>query len=264
MRSHLLPSTAAVGLALLVVGVAGAADTKSSSSATKAPGKGAAKGTLPDPAIFDGSAFPADKKSETGMIGDFELPGDENARNGKIGGPQIPVPMPGAGVPGLPTPAGGGLPGLPMPSAGGLPSPLPSAGGAPDLSIPSLPDPLAQQQGGGGAGGPNAPQAGQSSQGGAEGQQGGAAEGRQVSSLGGEGGGPEVGQISKPQAIGIGDPAMQIKTAANAPSVVGGSSPGSGQGVQNVEGKMGTGGKAAQGNNSNKGSERGRAIPAGL
>lgn len=148
-----------------------------------------------------------------------------------------------------------------MPAGGGLPSPTPSAGGGPDLSIPTAPDPLAQQ---GGAGGPNTPQSSQGSQAGGAGQEGGTAEGRQVASLGGEGGGPELGQISKPQAIGIGDPAMQIKTVPNAPSVIGGSSPGSGQGVQNVEGKMGTGGKAAQGNNSNKGSERGRAIPAGL
>lgn len=259
MRSHLLASTAAVGLALLVVGVAGAADAKSSST-TKAPAKGAAKGTLPDPVILDGSAFPADKKSETGMIGDFELPGDDNARNGKVGGPQVSVPMPG--IPGAPSAGGAGGAGLPTPPTGGLPSPG-GAGGAPDLKIP---DPLAQQQGGGGAGGPNDPKNGQGSQGaqGAEGQQGGAAEGRQVSSLGGEGGGPELGQISKPQAIGIGDPAMQIKTAANAPSVIGASPAGGGQQPQNVEGKMGTGGKGAQGNNSNKGSERGRAIPAGL
>lgn len=258
MRSSLLASTAAAGLALLVVGVAGAADTKSSASTTKAPAKGAAKGTLPDPALLDGSAFPADKKSETGMIGDFELPGDENARTGKVGGPQIPMPMPNAGgVPGLPIPMGGGsagLPspmggaGLPIPSVGGATSPIPSVGGGPDLTIPN---PLGQQGG--------APS-------GADGQQGGTAEGRQVSSLGGEGGGPELGQISKPQVMGIGDPAMQIKTAANAPSVVGGGASSNAGQVppQQSEGKMGSGGKGAVGSGANKGAERGRAIPAGL
>lgn len=256
MRSSLISRGVAVGFAVLVAGVAHGADTKSSTPATKSTTKGGvpAKGNLPDPALLDGSAFPADKKSETGMIGDFELPGDENARNGKVGGPQVSVPMPG--IPGLPSSGGAGAGGgLPLPTAGGS-SPVP-AGGTPGLSIPQLPDPTAQQQGGAAGG--------QGTEGSPGGQPGGAAEGRQVSSLGGEGGGPELGQISKPQAMGIGDPAQQIKTAANAPSVVGGASPGGGgQMPQQTEGRMGTGGKGAQGNNSNKGSERGRAIPAGL
>lgn len=248
--SHLTRS-AVVGLALLAVGMVSAADTKSSSSATKSTTKGAAKGVLPDPALLDGSGFPADKKSETGMIGDFELPGDENARNGRVGGPQGPGS--GAGTQEGQTPGGGGGAGV----GAGAPSST-SSGGPAGLKAP---DPLAQQQGEG-AGGSNAAQGAGGSQG-AEGQQGGLAEGRQVSSLGGEGGGPEQGAISKPQTIGIGDPAMQIKTTANAPSVVGGTV-GGGQGQQQHERTTGTGGKQATGTNSNKGSERGRAIPAGL
>ena len=63
------------------------------SNASSRPGAaraGTAKGMLPDPALLDGSTLPVEKKSETGMIGDFELPGDENNRSGKVGGPQNP------------------------------------------------------------------------------------------------------------------------------------------------------------------------------
>ena len=51
-------------------------------SGTKA---GASRGPLPDPALLDGSTQAAEKKSEYGMIGDFELPGDET-KSGKVGG----------------------------------------------------------------------------------------------------------------------------------------------------------------------------------
>src|SRR5687767_1384014 len=51
---------------------------------------GAARGVLPDPVLLDGSTQPPEKKSEYGMIGDFELPGDENVKNGKVGGAQGP------------------------------------------------------------------------------------------------------------------------------------------------------------------------------
>src|SRR5688572_3017138 len=52
-----------------------------------------AKGTLPDPALLDGSTMPQEKKNENGMLGDFEMPGDENVRNGKVGGPQQQNPQ---------------------------------------------------------------------------------------------------------------------------------------------------------------------------
>ncbi|MGH7945940.1 MAG: hypothetical protein ACREF9_13155, partial [Opitutaceae bacterium] len=48
--------------------------------------KSGARGPLPDPVILDGSTHAPEKKSEYGMIGDFELPGDENAPKGKVGG----------------------------------------------------------------------------------------------------------------------------------------------------------------------------------
>lgn len=245
-------------LSVIGAGMVGAAEpTKSSGSgATKAsPTKAGARGPLPDPTLLDGSTHPAEKRSEHGMIGDFELPGDENARNNRVGGPQGQVPLPGAGLP-LPQ-QGGGLPGLPMPAGGGPPS-LPSGG----ASIPQIPDPLAQQggQGAGGTGPQNPAAAGGPVQGG---QQGGQPQGGQVGQLSGEGGGPEQGAIGeKPSQVSIGDTGMQIKTIPNPASVIGGAQPAGN--TQQHEKTPGTGGKGSQGNNSNKGVERGRAIPAGL
>lgn len=181
------------------------------------------------------------------MVGDFELPGDENARTNRVGGPQSPIPQQGSGLP-IPIPGAG------LPSAS-LPSPA-----APGVSLPQIPNPLAQGQGQGG--GPENPAAaGQQVQG--AGQQGAQPQGSQVGQLSGEGGGPEQGQIGeKPPQVSIGDSAMQIKTIGNPASVVGAAQP-AGQ-TQQHEKTPGTGGKGSPGNNSNKGVERGRAIPAGL
>lgn len=246
-------------LPFIALGFTWAAETNStkapSSSGKAAATRPGAKGPLPDPTLLDGSTHPAEKRSEYGMIGDFELPGDQNVRSDRVGGPQVQVPVPGAGVPlPLPQKGGGGLPG--MPSAG---LPMPQQG-SPGMSIPQLPDPTAQQ-GQGGSGPQNPAAAGQQVQGG--GQQGGQPQGAQVGQLSGEGGGPEQGAIGeKPPQVSIGDQAMQIKTIPNPASVVGGAQPAGN--TQQHEKTPGTGGKGAAGNNSNKGVERGRAIPAGL
>src|SRR5688572_9879326 len=76
--------------------------------------KSGARGPLPDPVILDGSTHSPEKKSEYGMIGDFELPGDENVKNGKVGGAQ------GGGQQQQQNQSGGG----------GMPMGLPQAGGA--------------------------------------------------------------------------------------------------------------------------------------
>lgn len=252
-------SVPALLIPLFAAGLGWAAETSSTSkaaspSAQKSGSRPGAKGPLPDPGLLDGSAHPAEKRPEYGMVGDFELPGDPNARNDRVGGPQVSVPLPGAGLP-LPLPQqGGGGVGLPNPSAG-LPTP---AGGAP--SIPQIPDPLAQQGQGSGGGPQNPAAAGQQGQGG---QQGGQPQGAQVGQLSGEGGGPEQGAIGeKPPQVSIGDQAMQIKTIPNPAAVVGGAQPAGN--TQQHEKTPGTGGKGATGNNANKGVERGRAIPAGL
>src|SRR3954454_6578849 len=92
-------STTLFVMASLVAGAGWAADSTSkadpstkgsSSSASRPPTSSprSGKGPLPDPTLLDGSTMPAEKKSEQGMIGDFELPGDENVRDGKVGGQQ--------------------------------------------------------------------------------------------------------------------------------------------------------------------------------
>lgn len=221
--------------------------SSSSTQKSSAARPGSARGALPDPVLLDGSTHPAEKRPDYGMVGDFELPGDENARNNRVGGPQGQMPQ------------GSGLPN-PLPSAGGLPIPSLPSSGSPGLSVPQIPDPLAQQGQGAGGGPQNPNAAGKQVEGG---QQGGQPQGAQVGQLSGEGGGPEQGQIGeKPPEVSIGDSAMQIKTIGNPAAVVGGAQP-AGQ-TQQHEKTPGTGGKGAQGNNSNKGVERGRAMPAGL
>lgn len=233
--------------AVLLAQVPGAAGRNTSPAQKSSPGaRGApARGVLPDPALLDGSSHPAEKRPEYGMVGDFELPGDENARTNRAGGPQAP------------TPAAGGTPG----SSGAGAMPAGQQPGAAGSQGPQLPDPLAQQ-GAGGNGPQNPAAAGQKIEG--AGQQGAQPQGAQVGRLGGEGGGPEQGQINeRPPQVSIGDQAMQIKTIANPASVVGGTQQTAGN-TQQHEKTPGTGGKGPSGSNSNKGVERGRAMPAGL
>lgn len=209
--------------------------------------RGAAKGVLPDPALLDGSSHPAEKRPEYGMVGDFELPGDENAKNGRVGGPQNqPPPQPGQG--GTQGQGQGGM--LPMP---------PSGGAGQQAGVP--PPPTIPQQSGAGGGPENPDAAGKQVAGG---QQGGQPQGQQVAELQGQGGGPEQGQIGeKPPQVSIGDSAMQIQTVANAPSIVGQQQQPAGK-TQQHEKTTGSGGKGPTGSNSNKGTERGRTMPAGL
>jgi hypothetical protein len=190
----------------------------------------AGKGVLPDPVLLDGSGMAAEKRPEQGMLGDFELPGDENSRSGRVGGTPPPPNQPeGSGSPKEnPSLAGGGGPeGQPQ---------------NPGAQAP-------QKEGLGGAAAANDPNA--------------KAEGRQVGQLQGEGEqGAAEGLASKPQAVSIGDSAMQIKSAANAPGVVGAAVP-AGQ-TQQMEKKVGGGRGSTSVPGGRNAAEKGRAIPAGL
>lgn len=245
-----------------------AASTKSGSS------RGAARGPLPDPTLLDGSAHPAAKKSEHGMIGDFELPGDENANPSKVGGgnggpgggqpndpqnPQIKIPLPG-----VPSPLGvpGGQGGLPagLPTGGGLGTDPTQQGG-----LPQIPNPLGGAQGAQQAGQQGGQPMGQqgSAQGGAQG--GGQPGGVQVGGLQGEsaaGNNPAGQPGGKPSNVTIGDSAMRIEPSAGAAASVGNQQV-AGQTQQHEKG-TGTGGKQATGVQSGNRVEKGRAIPAGL
>lgn len=254
--------------------VAGAADTArepAAKSASPARSISAARGAptgkvLPDPALLDGSNQPAEKKSEYGMIGDFELPGDENAsRNGKVGG--------GGGGKGSGTEDGQGgpsikvtPPGLPLPGVG-LPLPGQSGAGAGGGGVGIL-----NQGQSGGSGAPGAGVLNQG-QGGADGtnpaaaagQQGGQPGGTQVGQLGGEGspGQGADGLGARPQPIAIGDAAMRIPSSTAGVAASAGQVPASAN-TQNYEKGTGTGGKASGAAGGPNRAEKGRPIPAGL
>jgi hypothetical protein len=201
---------------------------------------------LPDPALLDGAAQPADKASENGMLGEFEIPGDEDVRNGLVGGPEKASPE-AAQDPSLPQ-NGGSPQGTQSQQAGG--------GG-----LPGGPD-LPQGQSGTAAGGGSADQkAGQIPGGGDPNA---TAQGVQVAELQGEAqpGGPNAGDTpQKPPPVAIGDSAMQIQGIQNAPSVVGSQVAGQ---TQQMEKAVGGGAKGSSGTSGNRGAEKGRVMPAGL
>lgn len=215
--------------------------------ATKA---GAARGLLPDPILLDGSTHAAEKKGEYGMIGDFELPGDENAsKNGKVGG--------GPQSPGQQGPQGQ--------QGGGMQMGLPQAGGAGQQGQQQAGKQGAASQQGGGEqkqGPENAGAAG--SQVAGAGDPNAKPEGQQVSQLGGEGSGDQAGAGGeKPPPVAIGDPAMRIKTNSPAANVVGAQQQANPNTQQHDKG-TGSGGKGPTGGPGNNRIEKGRTIPAGL
>lgn len=212
-------------------------------STTKA--KSGARGPLPDPVLLDGSTQAPEKKSEYGMIGDFELPGDENARKDRVGG------------------QGGGQQQQQGQGGGGLPMGLPQAGGAGGQQ-------QAQQTAkAGGAGQQGEQQGGQQNPNAAgepvpgAGDANAKPEGIQVAQLGGEASGETPPNGEKPQSVAIGDSAMQIKPSANAPGVVGGQQLPQTNTQQHEKG-TGSGGKGPTGTQGPNRIEKGRSIPAGL
>lgn len=270
---------------------AGKTSTAATSSRASGPGARSAKGPLPDPLLLDGAAQPAEKKSEYGMIGDFESPGDENVRDGKVGGPQNQNQNSSGGGQnsnqgaGSSQGGGGGAQGAQQQGGGGAQG---AQGG---------------QQGGGGAqgaqGGQQGGQQGGGAQGGAQGQAGaiqpggggqgggpenanaggnpvggagdagGQAQGVQVAELGGNPSGGQAGAAGggaggKPQPVAIGDKAMRIEQTAPVPGVVGTQQQIVDGHVQQHDKGTGTGGKAPTGTQGPGRIEKGRPIPAGL
>ncbi|WP_414664333.1 hypothetical protein [Horticoccus sp. 23ND18S-11] len=261
--------TAAV-VALTASALPGAETTSTRSSSSTVPASaanrnstarpGSPRALLPDPALLDGSSQPPEKKSEHGMIGDFELPGDENARSGKVGGPQGQPPG-GAG--------GGQQNQMPMglPQGGGGAQGQQAQQGGQQGGAPSAPA-GAQQAGGAQAGGPQNPNAAGAPVAGA-GDPGGQPQGTQVGELGGDAagqpaGGPAGGPGEKPGQVAIGDKAMRIDPSAGAQAgVVGAQQQVAGQTQQHEKG-TGSGGKGSGGAGSGNRVEKGRVIPAGL
>lgn len=214
-----------------------------------------AKGPLPDPLLLDGSKEAAEKRPEHGMLGEFELPGNENAKSDKVGGAQPEEQSQGGG--GSKSEKGGG-------------------GAAPAAAA------AAAAQGGGGSGGEQkegsgqggqAGQNGQSGQGtestGAQGAAGAKAEGIQASGLSDPANGEAASQSqasSPPSNMKIGDAALQIKTLPPgvASAVVGMEPQQKGKETpQSYDAKTPGGGKQS-GGRGNQGVERGKIMPAGL
>ena len=223
-----------------------AQDTRSSSatgpatSAQKNAGRASARGPLPDPALLDGSTQLPEKKSEYGMLGEFEIPGDENSKSDKVGAQQPPPGMASGG--GQADPKGAQGPQGAMAQVGGAAGGQPQAGQEPPK--------------GGALGGP----------GGGQNDPNAKAEGIQVAELqtdesAGPAGEPDP-NTRKPQPVAIGDSTRQIKPAANAPGVVGAQVPAGN--TQQMEKATGGAAKGSSGNSGNRGVEKGRAMPAGL
>ena len=205
---------------------------------------GTVRGVLPDPVLLDGSTQPPEKKSEYGMIGDFELPGDENAKNGKVGG--------GQGPQGQQQQQNG---------SGGMPMGLPQGGGAGQQAQKG--GKAGQQPGGEQAPNQQNPNAAGNQIAG-EGDANAKPEGIQVAQLGGEGSSDEPASPGeKPSPVAIGDSAMRIQTPVNSPGVVGGQQIPATNTQQHEKG-TGTGGKGPTGTQGPGRIEKGRTIPAGL
>jgi hypothetical protein len=207
-----------------------AADTGGAARTAAARGAIGTRGVLPDPALLDGSAHAPEKRSAIGMIGDFELPGDEQARKDKVGGASSPPSQSGN------EPAAEGASG----TAG-----KPSSQGKPDSSEA------------GGAGGKESgkPAAGPGDQ----------AQGIQVAELKGEpsAAAPDGKAPSRPSAMAIGDQAMRIpQQPRNSPVV--GTQQVANVNTQDYEKGTGTGGKGPVNKGGPNRTEKGRVIPSGL
>lgn len=232
----------------------GAKETTAKQTPTT-PSRSGARGPLPDPVLLDGSTLPAENRPEQGMVGDFELPGDQNARNSKVGGPQGPQGSPQASAGDQQTPQGtmdGGASSEQSQQAqgSGPQGAQTSAGGAQAASRGAQGTPGGPT---GPAGGPSDPNA--------------SADGMQVSQLEGDpsaggDGQPMSAAASKPQPVTIGDKAMQIKSAPNAQSAVGATAPAGA--TQQMESKMGGGRGSSSVSGGRNAAEKGRAMPAGL
>jgi hypothetical protein len=232
------------------------------------------KGPLPDPALLDGSAQQPEKRSDRGMLGQFDVPGDDSKSDSKNDSANSQSGQGGGGAQSDDKSAqggGGGAQQQDKNNQGG------GGGGQQQADAKS-------GQGGGGQQGDTASAksgGGGGTQAGGSGTQSGSAgsgqaaqndpnakaEGVQVGQLngasaGGQQGGQNSAQSGKPAQIALGDKAMQISQASATPGVVG--SQVADPMTRPADAKMGNGVVAPSGDNSNRGAEKGRTMPQGL
>ena len=188
------------------------------------------RAVLPDPALLDGSAHAPEKRSAIGMIGDFELPGDEQARTDKVGGASSP-PGQSGNEPATEGPSG---------TAGKLGGQV---------------KPESSQSGGAGGKESENPAAGTGDQ----------AQGIQVAELKGEpsAAAPDGKVPSRPTAMAIGDQAMRIPQQPRNSAVVGTQQVANAN-TQDYEKGTGSGGKGPVSKGGPNRTEKGRVIPSGL
>jgi hypothetical protein len=278
VRSSFALLLAALALAA-VSSPASAADSVSRTSTSSRAGT--AKGPLPDPALLDGRKEAPEKSSAVGMLGDFEIPGDENVRSGNVADPrqasqgQSGAQSQGGGqsAPGAQIGGGGssGQNGQSGQAGGGQRQGQGASAGAQGQGQwganaqggVSGADGAAGAQGadgaanGAGSAGPNAAGGGPGG-----GDPGASADGVQVGGLTGDGSPQSAGGDKKSRQVTIGDSAMRIEAGPAVPGAVGAQLPPGP--VQQHEKGTGSGGKGPSGSNMNKGVERGRSIPSGL
>jgi hypothetical protein len=226
---------------------------------------------LPDPALLDGSKLPSDKYPEYGMIGEFEMPGDEitdPGQNQRVGAsnPNQNEPTVGGAAKQDPNQKGGG--------GAASQAKAEQAGGGGESQDKSGGSSGAQQaksdkSGGGSSGGSNSAGGSNTANTKAGGQSPGRndpnakAEGIQVGSLvvdESAADSPQIDVTGVPIAIGVGDTAMAIKPVAAAAGTTGTQSAGNTQQAGKATGPTG----GAGGSSGNRGAERGKTMPSGL
>jgi hypothetical protein len=238
---------------------------RANSSASRAGQGKDARSSGPDPDLFDGGKFDKENRPETGMLGEFEMPGSNDPQDkSKVGGnpgqaggqenstpPKSSTSAGAAGAPSSPSASGGGESG----SSGGSES----AGGGSS----------GDKSGSGGAVGGALDQSkpmGQSGQAGGSGPAG-KAEGVAASNL--QGGSSSAAQNSAAQsspsknsAGKIGSAELRIETLPETDKDVIGREAAAG-GTQGSNRPMPNGGSTGS-TNQNKGVEKGKVMPKGL
>ena len=239
-----------------------------------------ARGPLPDPDLLDGAGQKSEKRADHGMLGEFEIPG-EDTKSDKVGGQQ-PDKAGGSGpqMEAQKDQSGGG--------GGSQQDKSAQSGGGGQQQDKSAQSGGGGQQGGdqnskGGGGGQQSADAsapGGGGEQGAAGQNGSPGGGPQSGDPGSKAGGMQVAQVSsgsagqqggqgtpgggKPTQISIGDPSMQIKQPAAAQGAVGAQVAGS---TQQMEKAIGSGTGATGGSSGGRGGagvEKGQTMPKGL
>ena len=231
-----------------------------------------ARGALPDPDLLDGSKLPPERRSDYGMLGEFDLPGDD-AKGDKVGGQPDPAGRPQNKAAQMDQPEAKDQKSA---EAGGAQDQKKAADKEDSAAAGGGQDQSAKNASGGGA----AVSAGSTGQGGGGGSSPGGvsvaigatggqndpnakAEGLQVAALTGapQGGGGDV--TAKPAAIALGDSTMQIKPYPSSKEVVGSQAQVAGN-TQQMESAIGGRGGAGASSGRGGGVEKGEAMPKGL